>query len=189
MLAQRADVRAGVLAFARSCSGGCGQFSPAIPQAAFRHGRVVLLAKKGMTEQRRCSSASSRRSRSWRSGRRRTTAATTTSRPIRSATGRARSDPRSTRRPASAGGLLSRVGSAQMNPKTQISPRLQPRLPQRLRPRLGRTGADIMVHGDCKSAGCYAMTDGVDRGDLRPRARGARRRPAQLPGPSLSRSA
>ena len=25
----------------------------------------------------------------------------------------------------------------------------------------GRTGADIMVHGDCKSAGCYAMTDGV----------------------------
>ena len=25
----------------------------------------------------------------------------------------------------------------------------------------GRTGADIMVHGDCNSAGCYAMTDGV----------------------------
>ena len=25
----------------------------------------------------------------------------------------------------------------------------------------GRTGADIMVHGDCKSAGCFAMTDGV----------------------------
>ena len=24
-----------------------------------------------------------------------------------------------------------------------------------------RAGADIMVHGDCKSSGCYAMTDGV----------------------------
>jgi murein L,D-transpeptidase YafK len=24
----------------------------------------------------------------------------------------------------------------------------------------GRTGADLMVHGDCSSSGCYAMTDG-----------------------------
>ncbi len=26
---------------------------------------------------------------------------------------------------------------------------------------LGRTGANLMVHGDCTSAGCYAMTDAV----------------------------
>src|SRR5262245_56643668 len=24
---------------------------------------------------------------------------------------------------------------------------------------LGRTGANLMVHGDCSSSGCYAMTD------------------------------
>ncbi|MET0688828.1 MAG: L,D-transpeptidase family protein, partial [Methyloceanibacter sp.] len=25
----------------------------------------------------------------------------------------------------------------------------------------GRTGANLMIHGDCTSSGCYAMTDGV----------------------------
>ena len=30
----------------------------------------------------------------------------------------------------------------------------------------GRTGSLLMVHGDCRSIGCYAMTDPRDRRDL-----------------------
>ena len=41
----------------------------------------------------------------------------------------------------------------------QLLPRDQYRLPERLRRANGRTGAFLMIHGDCSSRGCYAMTD------------------------------
>ena len=52
-----------------------------------------------------------------------------------------------------------------------------------------RTGDFLMVHGKCRSAGCYAMTDAIDGGDLRAGPRSVARRPGALRGARLSRSA
>ena len=48
-----------------------------------------------------------------------------------------------------------------MNPKSKYYLAFNIGFPNAYDRAYGRTGADIMVHGDCKSAGCYAMTDGV----------------------------
>jgi murein L,D-transpeptidase YafK len=53
------------------------------------------------------------------------------------------------------------VSEAQMNPKSQYHLAFNLGFPNAYDRSYGRTGADIMVHGDCKSAGCYAMTDAV----------------------------
>jgi murein L,D-transpeptidase YafK len=53
------------------------------------------------------------------------------------------------------------VSTAQMNPKSKYHLAFNLGFPNSYDRAYGRTGADIMVHGDCKSAGCYAMTDGV----------------------------
>ena len=48
-----------------------------------------------------------------------------------------------------------------MNPKSKYYLAFNLGFPNAYDRSHGRTGADIMVHGDCKSAGCYAMTDAV----------------------------
>ena len=53
------------------------------------------------------------------------------------------------------------VSAPQMNPKSKYYLSFNLGFPNAYDRSYGRTGADIMVHGDCKSAGCYAMTDGV----------------------------
>ena len=65
------------------------------------------------------------------------------------------------RRQAGARRLLSGQRHAD-EPELAVLPRLQSRLSQRLRPlaRSARASA-LMVHGKCKSAGCYAMTDAL----------------------------
>ena len=50
----------------------------------------------------------------------------------------------------------------------------------------GRTGAFLMIHGDCSSAGCYAMTDEQVGRDLCAGARIVLRRPEVVPDPGLS---
>ena len=53
------------------------------------------------------------------------------------------------------------VSAPQMNPKSKYYLAFNIGFPNAYDRAYGRTGADIMVHGDCKSSGCYAMTDGV----------------------------
>ena len=53
------------------------------------------------------------------------------------------------------------VSSTQINPRSKYYLAFNLGFPNAYDRSNGRTGADIMVHGDCKSAGCYAMTDGV----------------------------
>jgi murein L,D-transpeptidase YafK len=53
------------------------------------------------------------------------------------------------------------VSAPQMNPKSKYYLAFNLGFPNSYDRAYGRTGANIMVHGDCKSSGCYAMTDGV----------------------------
>ena len=49
----------------------------------------------------------------------------------------------------------------QMNPRSKYHLAFNIGFPNAYDRSLGRTGADLMVHGDCSSSGCYAMTDAV----------------------------
>lgn len=51
------------------------------------------------------------------------------------------------------------VGPAQMNPKSSYYLSFNMGFPNAHDRALGRTGRHVMMHGDCLSAGCYAMTD------------------------------
>ena len=51
------------------------------------------------------------------------------------------------------------VGPAQMNPKSSYYLSFNIGFPNAYDRSLGRTGLHVMMHGDCLSAGCYAMTD------------------------------
>ncbi|MFD1702396.1 hypothetical protein ACFSCV_05190 [Methylopila henanensis] len=51
------------------------------------------------------------------------------------------------------------VGPAQMNPRSSYYLSFNIGFPNKYDQALGRTGQHLMVHGDCLSAGCYAMTD------------------------------
>jgi murein L,D-transpeptidase YafK len=51
------------------------------------------------------------------------------------------------------------VTPAQMNPKSSYYLSFNMGFPNAYDRSLGRTGRHVMVHGDCLSAGCYAMTD------------------------------
>jgi murein L,D-transpeptidase YafK len=53
------------------------------------------------------------------------------------------------------------VSQEQMNPNSKYHLSFNVGFPNAYDRAYGRTGQDIMVHGDCTSAGCYAMTDGV----------------------------
>ena len=53
------------------------------------------------------------------------------------------------------------VSLDQMNPSSKYHLSFNIGFPNAYDRAYGRTGQDIMVHGDCTSAGCYAMTDGV----------------------------
>lgn len=53
------------------------------------------------------------------------------------------------------------VSSAQMNPNSNYYLSFNVGFPNSYDKAFGRTGGDVMVHGNCKSAGCYAMTDGL----------------------------
>jgi murein L,D-transpeptidase YafK len=53
------------------------------------------------------------------------------------------------------------VSLDQMNPRSKYHLSFNIGFPNAYDRAYGRTGQDIMVHGDCTSAGCYAMTDGV----------------------------
>jgi murein L,D-transpeptidase YafK len=51
------------------------------------------------------------------------------------------------------------ITPAQMNPKSQFHLAFNLGYPNAFDRAHGRTGAALMVHGDCSSRGCYAMTD------------------------------
>lgn len=53
------------------------------------------------------------------------------------------------------------VSQEQMNPNSKYHLSFNIGFPNAYDRAYGRSGQDIMVHGDCTSAGCYAMTDGV----------------------------
>jgi murein L,D-transpeptidase YafK len=56
---------------------------------------------------------------------------------------------------------LYKVTSAQMNPGSKYYLSFNLGFPNAYDKALGRTGNSLMVHGDCRSAGCYAMTDAL----------------------------
>lgn len=51
------------------------------------------------------------------------------------------------------------VSPAMMNPKSSYYLSFNTGFPNKYDRAHGRTGTNLMVHGDCKSVGCYAMTD------------------------------
>jgi len=51
------------------------------------------------------------------------------------------------------------IGPAQLNPYSSYYLSFNTGFPNKFDKSYGRTGANLMVHGDCSSAGCYAMTD------------------------------
>lgn len=52
-----------------------------------------------------------------------------------------------------------KVTPGMMNPKSSYYLSFNTGFPNKLDRAYGRTGSNLMVHGDCKSVGCYAMTD------------------------------
>lgn len=54
-----------------------------------------------------------------------------------------------------------RVATNQLNPNSQFHVSFNLGYPNSYDKSLGRTGEFLMVHGKCKSAGCYAMTDAL----------------------------
>jgi len=54
-----------------------------------------------------------------------------------------------------------RVSETQMNPNSQYYLAFNLGYPNAYDRSLRRTGSSLMVHGNCKSAGCYAMTDAL----------------------------
>ena len=51
------------------------------------------------------------------------------------------------------------ISPAQMNPRSAYYLSFNTGFPNAFDKSLGRTGSELMVHGDCSSRGCYAMTD------------------------------
>ncbi|MCG6203960.1 murein L,D-transpeptidase [Rhodopseudomonas sp. HC1] len=51
------------------------------------------------------------------------------------------------------------ISPAQMNPQSSYYLSFNTGYPNAFDKSLGRTGSQLMVHGDCSSRGCYAMTD------------------------------
>jgi murein L,D-transpeptidase YafK len=53
------------------------------------------------------------------------------------------------------------VSASQMNPNSNYYLSFNVGFPNAYDRSYGRTGQSVMVHGDCRSAGCYAMTDAL----------------------------
>ena len=53
------------------------------------------------------------------------------------------------------------INRDQLNPRSKYHLSFNIGFPNAYDRSLGRTGSNLMVHGDCTSAGCYAMTDAV----------------------------
>ena len=51
------------------------------------------------------------------------------------------------------------ISPAQMNPASAYYLSFNTGFPNAYDRAWGRTGSELMVHGDCSSRGCYAMTD------------------------------
>ena len=51
------------------------------------------------------------------------------------------------------------ITPAQLNPNSHYYLSFDLGYPNQFDRAYGRTGSSVMVHGDCASAGCYAMTD------------------------------
>ena len=51
------------------------------------------------------------------------------------------------------------VGASQMNPRSAFHLSFNLGFPNEFDRAHGRTGSLLMIHGDCKSTGCYALTD------------------------------
>src|SRR6195952_646894 len=51
------------------------------------------------------------------------------------------------------------ISPAQMNPRSAYYLSFNTGFPNAFDKSLGRTGSELMVHGDCSSRGCFAMTD------------------------------
>ncbi|MFX7731716.1 hypothetical protein ABTK10_19510, partial [Acinetobacter baumannii] len=51
------------------------------------------------------------------------------------------------------------INPSQMNPQSAYYLSFNTGFPNAFDKALGRTGSQLMVHGDCSSRGCYAMTD------------------------------
>ena len=116
-------------------------------------------SRRAWTRTRRSWSASSRKNPSSKSGSRTAAAASRCSRPIRSAAGRASSARRSRKATARRRRASTRSRPGQMNPNSQFYLSFNLGYPNAFDRAHGRTGAHLMVHGDCSSRGCYAMTD------------------------------
>ena len=73
-----------------------------------------------------------------------------------------------------------------MNPQSAYYLSFNTGFPNAFDKALGRTGSQLMVHGDCSSRGCYAMTDEqiAEIYSLGPRV--LLRRPEGVPVPGVS---
>ena len=139
---------------------GCGQFSPAYMKPLPAHTRA-LLAQKGMTEESPIlirifkveselevwKQKDDRRYYLFKSY------------PICSYSGKLGPKVQQGDRQAPEGFYL--VNQDQMNPRSKYHLAFNIGFPNAYDRAYGRTGADLMVHGDCSSSGCYAMTDAV----------------------------
>ena len=78
------------------------------------------------------------------------------------------------------------ISPAQMNPRSAYYLSFNTGYPNAYDKSLGHTGSELMVHGDCSSRGCYAMTDEQIAEIYSHRPRIILRRSARLPVPGLS---
>jgi len=139
---------------------GCGQFSPAYMKPLSAQTRT-LLAEKGMTEQQpilvRIFKAESELE-VWKAkddGR----FYLFKSYPICSYSGGLGPKLEQGDRQSPEGFYL--VSQEQLNPRSKYYLAFNMGFPNTYDRAYGRTGANLMVHGDCTSSGCYAMTDAV----------------------------
>jgi murein L,D-transpeptidase YafK len=155
----RAVLGASVVALVATV-GGCGEFSPAYMKPLSAQTRT-LLAEKGMTEQEpiliRIFKAESELE-IWKQKEDGHFYLFKTY-PICSYSGGLGPKVEQGDRQAPEGFYL--VDEDQMNPLSKYHLAFNIGFPNAYDRALGHTGADLMVHGDCTSAGCYAMTDGV----------------------------
>jgi len=108
--------------------------------------------------------------------------------PICKMVGRSRAE-EAPRRPPGAGRLLYHRARADESEVQLFTSAFNTGFPNAYDRAWGYTGSELMVHGDCSSRGCYAMTDEQIQENLRAGARIVHRRPARFPAASLFRSA
>jgi murein L,D-transpeptidase YafK len=78
------------------------------------------------------------------------------------------------------------ITPAQMNPQSSEYLSFNIGFPNAFDRSLGRTGSFLMVHGGCRSVGCYAMIRLSNGRDLRPGRGSIQRRPGQSSVAGLS---